>query len=130
MVKKKEKMKSKIYAKQAYISNLRISKVSIDSNSTVLYLYGSMFVLFGFLIYKEVDNVYLMMKIPFLWIGLVIFLIGGYIILQGKTTLKGIKPIYQIIGDFFTIVKDNTNTKYNKKNYVVHNELKDIEVKL
>jgi len=119
-----------VYSKKNYISNIKMWVISDNSNATFLYMYILSFWWFVFILYNEVQDFNLLLKIPFLWIWFVIFLIWWWFLLKGKTTLKWVKPIYEIINDFFVIVKDNSMKKYNQKTYTSYNELKEINVEL
>ncbi len=118
------------YFKKRHINNTRQWEISFKKSWTFFYIYMFLFAIFLFFLYQQYNDFKLIFKTPILYIWLFIFILWLYLLTKWKTTLKWVKPVYEIISDFFSILKDNWLKKYNKKNRVCNNELKVIKISL
>lgn len=116
------------YFKSSYISNTQLWMLQLKSSSGILFVYIFLLLAFLYLIFTEVGDVKLMFSVPFLYVWLVIYFIWLFFFIKGKTTLRGVKRIYEIIWDFYVIMKDNYWNQYNKKNKICVNELKEVRI--
>lgn len=116
------------YFKQSYITNTQLGMLQLKSSYWILFLYLWLWFVFLYLVFLETKDAKLMFSVPLLYVGLLIYVIGFYFFWRWKTTLRGVRRIYEIIGDYFIIAKDNSNHSYNEKNKVCANELKEIKI--
>lgn len=118
------------YFKKRHINNIREWYVQWKTSWAFFYFYIFCFWVFWYLLYIQYNDIKLMMKTPIIWLWIIIFFIWLYLLTKWKTTLKWIKPIYEILWNMASILRDNSLKKYNKKNKECNNELKIIKISL
>lgn len=118
------------YYKKAYISLTSMGELKTKASSGVLFFYLILLPIFLYLIFLETKDVTLMLQVPALYIGLVCYWIWVYFLMRWKTTLRGVRRIYEIIGDYLVIMYDNNTSNYNTKNKATINELKEIKIRI
>ena len=118
------------YFKKKHINNFKQWYVQWKTSWAFFYFYLFAFCWFAYFLYIQYNDIKLMMRTPIIWLWILIFWIWLYLLTKWKTTLKWVKPIYEIWWNMASILKDNSLKKYNKKNKECYNELKVIEIKI
>lgn len=118
------------YFKKAYISLTSMWELKTKASNWVLFFYLILLPIFLYLVFLETKDISLMFKVPALYLWVLIYWVGLYLLMRWKTTLRGVRRIYEIIGDYLVIMYDNNTSNYNTKNKFTINELKEIKIKI
>lgn len=118
------------YYKRNYISNTQLGRFNINKDNWVILWFCLLMPIFLFFIYQETKDVSLMFQVPLLYIWIVIYIIWIIILMKGKTTLKWVRRIYEILWDYIAIYVDRSSHTYNKKQYFCNNELKKAKINI